>query len=266
MTINSKYFKEYREKLGFSNQGDVKAFFGAKDISPTIDYGYIEELNKRLFQIISKIDTLVVASLKVKDISLFQQKFILSVYEKLKTNEILLKLNNQGRRREEVYFSWMRGFVISSYFTKAISYIFNISEEKIEIIGDDDFQNIETFKRTPKADLQIQLPNREVLRIEIQSGFQGVNDIKQHKVLEAKRIWREENISSMVIHFDLFNGQVAFVRIDNIEEDNLNWITRQQMEGQTVFNIEQNYFIWKLTETPPKWENLQTNFSDENTN
>jgi len=23
------------------------------------------------------------------------------------------------------------------------------------------------------------------------------------------------------------------------------------MEGQTVFNIEQNYFTWKLTETPP---------------
>jgi len=41
-----------------------------------------------------------------------------------------------------------------------------------------------------------------------------MNDIKQHKVLEAKKIKREEKISSMIIHFDLFNGQVAFVKID----------------------------------------------------
>jgi hypothetical protein len=29
------------------------------------------------------------------------------------------------------------------------------------------------------------------------------------------------------------------------------------MEGQTVFNIDQNYFIWKLMENPPKYEDIQ---------
>jgi hypothetical protein len=85
----------------------------------------------------------------------------------------------------------------------------------------------------------------------VQSGFVGVNDIKQHKVLEAKRIFETDGISSLAIHFDLFNGQVAFIKLNEIEDDSVNWITRQQMEGQTVFNIEQNYFIWKLTERPP---------------
>ena len=94
------------------------------------------------------------------------------------------------------------------------------------------------------------------IRIEVQSGFQGINDIKQHKVLEAKRIFLEKNIPTIAIHFDLFNGQVAFVRLDTIEDNNVNWITRQQMEGQTVFNIDQNYFIWKLTEQPPKISEL----------
>ena len=103
--------------------------------------------------------------------------------------------------------------------------------------------------------MQITLGNVKI-RVEMQSGFQGINDIKQHKVLEAKRIKREENISSMVIHFDLFNGQVAFVRLDEIEDNSINWITRQQMEGQTVFNIDQNYFIWKLTELPPKYNEM----------
>lgn len=63
-------------------------------------------------------------------------------------------------------------------------------------------------------------------------------------------------MSSLVIHFDLYNGQVAFVRIDEVDDDNINWITRQQMEGQTVFNIDQNYFAWKLTEKPPRYIDL----------
>ncbi len=254
--IDIKYFKEYREKLGFTNQNSVKSFFAAKDITPTVDYNYIELLNSRLFEIISKLNELVVDELKIADLDVFCNENIVSVFEQLKTNDIIPRLNNQGRRPEEVYFSWMRGFVISSYFINALSLIFEVNVENIELIGDDDLINIETFKRTPKADLQITLNDGNIIRIEVQSGFQGINDIKQHKVLEAKRIKREEGISSMVIHFDLFNGQVAFVRIDEIDDDSVNWITRQQMEGQTVFNIDQNYFAWKITEIPPKYLEL----------
>lgn len=252
---DTKYFREYRNLLGFSNQDNVKKFFGAKDITPLVDYDYIKLLNNRLIEIILKINTLVVDEIKNDDVDVFCKDNICSVFEKLKENGILPRLNNQGRRPEEVYFSWMRGFVISNYFLKALTKIFDVSLDNIILIGDDDFQNIESFKRTPKADLQITLGNVKI-RVEMQSGFQGINDIKQHKVLEAKRIKREENISSMVIHFDLFNGQVAFVRLDEIEDNSINWITRQQMEGQIVFNIDQNYFIWKLTELPPKYNEM----------
>lgn len=251
--IDTKYCKEYREKLGFTNQSGIKAFFGAKDIVSTVDYGYIELLNQRLKDIIQKINIIVSDEIKTDNFDSFCDEHITTVFEKLKSNNIIVKLNNQGRRPEEVYFSWMRGFVISSYFLKALSHIFDVDSENIDLIGDDDLINIETFKRTPKADLQINLRNGEKIRIEVQSGFQGINDIKQHKVIEAKKIKREENIASLVIHFDLFNGQVAFVKIDEIDDASVNWITRQQMEGQTVFNIDQNYFAWKLTELPPKF-------------
>lgn len=254
--IDTKYFREYRNLLGFSNQNSAKSFFGAKDIHPSIDYQYIDNLNKRLKDIIIKLNSLIVEELKVFDIDSFYQENIDSVFHILRENNILIRLNNQGRRKEEVYFSWMRGLVISVFFQKAISIIFGINENKISIIGDDDLKNIENFKRTPKADLELKVTENEKWRIEVQSGFQGINDIKQHKVLEAQRAKIEENISSMVIHFDLFNGQVAFIQIDEIEEDSVNWITRQQMEGQTVFNIDQNYFIWKLTEQPPKFKDI----------
>jgi hypothetical protein len=251
--IDTKYFKEYREKLGFNNQNGVKAFFAAKDIIPTVDYNYIALLNNRLFEIVAKIDEIIVDDIRIENLDSFCSENIETVFTKLKNYDILKRLNNQGRRPEEVYFSWMRGYVISSYFLSALSQIFDIDIENIDLIGDDDLVNIETFKRTPKADLQICLRTGEKIRIEVQSGFQGINDIKQHKVLEAKKIKKEENISSIVVHFDLFNGQVAFVKIDEIDDDSVNWITRQQMEGQTVFNIDQNYFIWKLTENPPRY-------------
>jgi hypothetical protein len=254
--IDTKYFKEYRLKLGFTNQATVKKFFAGKDIVPTVDFNYIQLFNDRLFEIIEKLHELSHKSIRVEDTQAFCNENVALVFQKLKDNNIIPRLNNQGRRPEQVYFSWMRGFVISSYFMKALSLIFEVNIEEIDLIGDDDLIRIETFKRTPKADLEVKLNTGSKLRLEIQSGFQGINDIKQHKVIEAKRLFREERIPSLAIHFDLFNGQVAFVNLDGIEEDNVNWITRQQMEGQTVFNIDQNYFLWKLTDAPPRIQEL----------
>ncbi len=254
--ITTQYFKEYRKELGFTNQGDVKKFFAGKDITPTVDYNYIKLLNTRLIEIIRKINSLVSKDINVIKIDEFCTDNVALVFNKLKDNDIIKRLNNQGRRPEQVYFSWMRGYIISNYFLKALSKIFEVSLKDISLIGDDDLVNIESFKRTPTADLEITLKDGSKLRIEVQSGFVGVNDIKQHKVLEAKKIFKTNGISSLAIHFDLFNGQVAFIKLDEIEDDNVNWITRQQMEGQTVFNIDQNYFTWKLTETPPSLDDI----------
>lgn len=46
------------------------------------------------------------------------------------------------------------------------------------------------------------------------------------------------------------NNKVALNSNYEIEDASMNWIERQQMEGQKVFNIDQNYFIWKITESP----------------
>jgi hypothetical protein len=256
ITITTEYFKEYRKKLGFSNQAAVKKFFGAKDVIPTVDFGYIKLLNKRLYEIVDRINSVVADEVKLDDPESFKKEEIDHSFEVMRRNKILPILNNLGRRPEQVYFSWMRGSVISSFFLKALGIIFEVDTSKIDLIGDDDLRNIETFKKTPKADLEIKLNGKEKIRIEMQSGFTGINDIKQHKVLEAKRIFRELGIHTLAIHFDLYNGQVAFIKLDEIEDDNINWITRQQMEGQTVFNINQNYFVWKITQKPIKYKEI----------
>ena len=51
-SITTQYFQKYRKELGFTNQGDVKKFFAAKDIAPTVDYAYIALLNGRLIDIV----------------------------------------------------------------------------------------------------------------------------------------------------------------------------------------------------------------------
>ena len=46
---------------------------------------------------------------------------------------------------------------ISNYFLKALSKLFEVGLEDISFIGDDDLIKIESFKRTPKVDLEINL-------------------------------------------------------------------------------------------------------------
>ena len=257
ITITAEYFRQYRQKLGFSNQADVKNFFGAKDITPTVDFNYIDLLNERLHDIVDRLNKVVVDEIKIDNLSSFKKQNIYRVFGILKKGNILPKLNNQRRRPEQVYFSWIQGYIISNYFLKALGIIFGVDVSAISLIGDDDLRNIKTFKRTAKADLEITLNKKEKVIIEMQSGFTGTNDIKQHKVIEAKKVFNETGKHTLAIHFDLYNGQVAFIKLDEIEDNNVNWITRQQMEGQTVFNIDQNYFVWKITEKPIKYKDMK---------
>ncbi|HEY4503798.1 MAG TPA: restriction endonuclease [Candidatus Paceibacterota bacterium] len=252
-----RYFREYRSKLGFNNQFDAKEFFGAKNIIPNIDFDYIKTLNERLYEIVGKINSVISDKIKIDNISSFEKENIDHPFKIMKESNILSSLNNQGRRPEQVYFSWMRGFVISNIFIKAVGVIFEVSTKNIKLIGDDNFKDPESFKRSPRADIEITIEKNEKIRIEMQSGFTGINDIKQHKVLEAKRVFEEFGIHTIAIHFDLYNGQVAFIRLDSIKHNDMNWITRQQMEGQTVFNIEQSFFIWKIIDEPIKYKDIE---------
>jgi type I restriction-modification system DNA methylase subunit len=42
----------------------------------------------------------------------------------------------------------------------------------------------------------------------------------------------------------------------DIDDNDINWVTRQQMEGQTVFSIDQNFFEWRLLDAIPKYSEL----------
>lgn len=138
---HASYFKKYREKLGFSNQNQAKEYLAAKNIYPSVDYKYINSLNKRIIEILYKINNIIHLEAKRNDLEPFIKTKVLTIYEIIRKNKIIPRLNNQGRRPEEVLFSWMRGFVILEYFSPAISKIFDIKVDSLLQIGDDDFNN-----------------------------------------------------------------------------------------------------------------------------
>ena len=76
ITITEEYFRQYRQKLGFYNQIDAKNFFGAKDITPNVDFEYIKILNKRLCDIVDKINKVVADKIKNNDLGAFKKEHI----------------------------------------------------------------------------------------------------------------------------------------------------------------------------------------------
>lgn len=247
---------KYRQLIGFPSQASARVFLSGKDICPSIDFEYTNELIDRIALIIRKVDASIHESLRREDLESFITISLRSPYQTIKSTGIIRKLNNQGRRPEGVLFSWLRGYAISEYFIPLFAQIFKTELSNIERIGEDSLQDLDTFKRSPKADLSVQLSNKKV-RIEVQSGFQGVNDIKKHKIIEAKNTITLHKEPTVCVHVDIYNGQVAFVRLDTIKEDSSHFTTRQQMEGQIVFQIDQNYFKWRLSDLPPTLDELE---------
>lgn len=252
----SSYFRQYRTALGFTRKDLAKEFMAGKDILPDFDEPYAIALLERIRELFTKLNTTIWDGSRVVKIDRFLDESIDGPYRVIKSAGILPRLNNLGRRPEQVLFNWLRGHVAQEYFRASIEILLELKRGSIRVIGDDNLADPATFKRTPTADLEAVIDGR-TCRIEVQSGFQGVNDIKEHKVREARRVRESSGARTLCIHFDVFNGQAAVVQIDAIHGDDVNWVTRQQMEGQSVFAIDQNSFVWRLLDPPPGRESME---------
>lgn len=255
--LSDNLSREFRTLVGFTSQEKLKHFYKASDIEKPVNLEYIRELNSRLAEIVTKVNSVVHTSVRLSNISAFLEKNLHLPFSLILQNNLLPLMNNQGRTPENVYYNWMRGHLFSEYFKIAVGQIFQVPINAILNVGEDDFTQIETFRRAATADLELEFSNK-VIRLEMQSGFTGINDIKQHKWSEAVRR-SEENVITIVAHIDLFNGAAAFIRLDNIAKNDLQWITRQQLEGQTVYNIASENFSWRITEQPPMFSALGIN-------
>lgn len=246
--------KNWRAKLGFTSQGACKDYLGGKTVHPNIDEAYLSGLNGHLGDLMYRLDQALHADLRRGEPNLKQ--FIKThrdePLKKLRGNGLLPKLNNQGRRPEEVYFNWMRGHLIVEFFLPTISRLFSGFGEEVRITGTDDYTDAASFRRSGAADLAILHKGARRAYIEIQSGFSGINDLKRHKWVEAKTKLDEEGLPTFVTHFDLFNGCAAVIDPLAFSLESELWVQRQQMEGQWVLPLDPNWFLWDLQARLPK--------------
>lgn len=250
--MSQVYTKHYRKSLGYSNAGKTTDFLAAKDVKPMVDLDYLNRLVERLDAIVRVIDRTIHPSYRQTDLDRFLEDHIWYPKQTILENGLIPRLNNQGRRPEQVLFSWLRGYTFCEYFRPAFSAIFNTRIEAITQIGDDDFRSPETFKRTPTADLEVLVDGQHPVDIEVQSGFQGKkNDIKKHKVKQAWAVRRDTGKPTICVHINLFDGQAAFLRLDTIAEDDAHFVTRAEMEGQEVLEIAPDQFQWPLMQEAP---------------
>lgn len=242
--------KSYRRALGFTNQNLLKKHYKATNVI-SVNWAKVEMLNDRLKNIFEAINGAIHPSIRWGNIDLIYNE-IDNAYAIMRKNDIIPRLNNYGRYPEDVYYNWMRGYIVCKFFAPALAIVFNIPEADIHTVGHDSLANKETFSQSPVADLEMTIKH-QTIRLEIQSGYTGVNDIKAHKVREAKRAFIEEQILSYVVHFDLFNGTVAIINITNIDDESIHWETRSRMEGQQVFAIPKEAFRWFLPNEVPNY-------------
>lgn len=240
--------RDYRRRLGYTNQSALRKHFKATDII-SVNWDKIEQFNQRLKDMFFEINQVVHPSVRWESMDEIYFE-IDNAYNIMRENDIFPRLNNYGRYPEDLYYNWMRGYIVCKYFAPALAIIFDVPEASIRTVGHDSLSDIDTFSHSPVADLEITIGDT-IIRLEIQSGYTGVNDIKAHKVREAKRAYHSEDILSYVVHFDLFNGTMAVVDITDIDEDNIHWNIRTQMEGQRVFSIPEEAFRWFLPNELP---------------
>lgn len=250
--------KSFKTALGFSNQEKLKKFFKFTDIT-IVNWEKIEASNIRLAEIFKKINVAVSEDIRLPDINSFCKK-IDKAYQIMKNNHIIERLNNQGREPDDVYYNWMRGYLVCEFFLPAIAKFFNADNKQISLVGEDDLTKIETFSRTATADFELITEKKEPIRLEIQAGYTGTNDIKLSKILEAKNQYDSKKIESYIIHFDLFKGLVAVINITHFSKIPLE-AYHKAFENTDVLKIKDEWFKWNLMEKLPCLSEIVVNYS-----
>lgn len=219
--------KDYRKALGFTNKGLFQKYLGAKDIVEP-NWSVIEKKNARLVEMFTNINQMLCVA---QDLDI--EEIVVDTTRTIRDNNILPRLNNHGRAVENVYYSWLQGYLAELVFTPLIKQSLMLKE--VERNGGDDLSDIETFKRTGDADL---IAPKDRVLIDVQAGFTGGTfDIKKHKVMHAMA---NDEYDSYVFFADLMNGTYANIQLKPLVNEE--FVPNPQWEGQLCYTVDPEIF------------------------
>ena len=218
--------KEYRKAMGFTRKDEFQKYLSAKDIKEP-NWTLIQKQNSRLDNIFNKINQ----KLEVPYDGNISQD-IIDTFMQIKNNNILPRMRNNGRAMEDVYYSWMLGYLTEKIFTPFI--VDKLILGKLERNGGDDLTSIDTFKRTGDADL---IDKTADVRIDVQCGTgEGVATIKRHKVDHALK----HDGASYCFLIGLFTGTYAIVNLKDIKDEL--FYKNERWENQLCWDVPETSF------------------------
>jgi hypothetical protein len=220
--------KDYRKQLGFTNGGKLKDFFTAKDIT-MINWDLVEAYNDRLINAYHKVN----ATLPVPYTNPIAD-LVTNAYQAIRTNDILQTLNNHGRAREDVYYSWMHGYLTAQIFTPTIEAKLGLT---LEQNGADDLSKPETFARQSDPDL---VDHAKKTFVEVQAGFKGGKvDIKRSKVKCPN-----QDYTYYIVCIDWFNGRYCSLDARKLLAlPDSEWYANAQWEGALCYTVPDDLMI-----------------------
>lgn len=220
--------KQYRKDFGFTNKGNFVKYLKAKDIVMP-NWSLIESRDERVIEVFSRLQgrLIVQSGLDIRSI-------VEHTRNKIKEHGILYSLNNHGRAVEDVYYTWMQGYIAELIFTPLIESLLSVRDIKRN--GGDDLTDPASFKR--KADADLRSDSGKYL-IDVQAGFTDTKgyDIKYHKVKEAAN---KEGWESFVFFADCVNGQYHLQNLNDLTEET--FLPNPSWEGQLCYSVSNKNF------------------------
>lgn len=219
--------KKYRKDIGFTSKSKCFHFISAKDIL-LINWALIDLYNERLIDIGNRIQNqLVIES------NLDVRGFVLDSFQILRTNKIIEEcFTNHGRANEDVYYSWMLGYLAETIFTPLIRH--ELKMDSVVRIGGDDLSNPETFKRVSVADLIDPVTKTSV---DVQcGGGEGKVTIKKSKVDYAVN----SGYTGYAVTIGLGTGLYAAINLNDLEH--AEFIPNPSWENALCWTAPNNIF------------------------
>ena len=220
---------EYIRVLGFRSQDSVRRWLTGRDIySP--NWTLMEQRNTRLKEIFTAVNR----TLPVQYSGNISED-IDYAYNSIRQNDLLLKMKNNGRAMEDVYYTWMQGYISEKVFIPFIQVCLNL--DSLRRNGKDDLTDYESFQRKGDADL---VDEGKKTFVEVQCGTHvGKTHIKKHKMLKALD---HSQYTSWVFSIRLMYGTWCAVNLNDLSRSGAQFYKNELWENCLCWDIpESNY-------------------------
>lgn len=227
------YSKQFRKLLGFRKANECQIFLKGADLTKNLDninWKLVNAFNQRIITICQRSQNNLIVPNQEFDV----ESFVNQSFSIVQKYGLILKLGNQGRAYEKVYFDWMLGRVVEALFTPLIKEKMKL-DSMIRIGGDnlDNLHDPKDFKRISAPDFYDATKN---ISVDVQCGKTNADTtIKKSKVDHVL----EKRYNGYVFAIGLFTGLYAIINLNDLKDAEY---TKDGKEGQLTTKVENIVF------------------------